>query len=577
MRGTTGLNQPPAMRHTMRAAGSPARMICLLALIVLFPAASFAQKSPHGKIGIVCADCHTTTSWKMSADAKFDHASTGFTLAGQHKFLECRSCHAGLRFEGTKKECLTCHTDVHNGELGLECIRCHTLSSWVVADMRQKHQETRFPLVGRHLSAECESCHNDATPRRYASTSPECVSCHREDYAATLEPSHAVEGFTIECATCHKVTSAVWKGSFDHNLTAFPLTGAHKALICSECHVGNTFGKLPTECVSCHDDDYRAVLSPNHLSGGFSTACLSCHTTVAWKPATFDHNATRFALTGKHVTTPCEDCHVNGNYQLTYTDCYQCHQPDYAGALNPNHAAGAFDHNCSTCHTTTAWQPASFDHNKTRFALTGKHTTTPCADCHVNDNYQLTYTDCYQCHQPDYAGALNPNHVAGAYDHNCATCHTTAGWSPASFNHNTTRFALTGKHTATPCADCHTNGNYQLTYTDCYQCHQPDYVAVTDPNHVVPNFGHDCTPCHTTTAWLPSTFNHDGQYFRIYSGRHNGQWPSCATCHDAPADYKVFTCISCHEHNQADTDGHHGGVRNYIYSRTSCYTCHRNV
>ena len=476
----------------------------LILILALSPRDARAQQSPHGDLDIACTVCHGTDSWKMRDDASFDHASTGFTLAGQHKFLECRSCHAGLRFEGTKRECLTCHTDVHNGELGAQCMRCHTLSSWVVADMRQKHQETRFPLVGRHLSAECESCHNDATPRRFASTSPECISCHRGDYAATTEPSHTVEGISIECANCHRVTSAAWKGSFDHNLTAFPLTGAHKALICSECHIGNRFTKLPTECVSCHDDDFRAVLSPNHVAAGFSTACLSCHTTVAWKPATFDHNATRFALTGKHVTTPCEDCHVNGNYALTYTDCYQCHQQDYAGALNPDHPAGAFDHNC-------------------------------------------------------------------------VTCHTTAGWSPASFDHSTTRFALTGKHTTTPCTDCHTGGNYRLTYTDCYQCHQPEYVAVTDPNHVVPNFGHDCTPCHTTSAWLPSTFDHDGLYFRIYSGRHAGRWPSCATCHDAPADYKAFTCITCHEHNQQETDGRHGGVRDYLYTPTSCYNCHKRV
>jgi hypothetical protein len=480
------------------------KLFLLPALILLGAALCAGQQSPHGDLSIPCQDCHTTTSWQMRADAKFDHASTGFPLVGQHRFLECTSCHAALVFAGTKKNCLTCHTDIHNSELGQDCMRCHTMTSWTVPDMRQKHQQTRFPLVGRHLDADCESCHENATPRRFASTSTECISCHRTEYMATMEPSHAAEGFPVDCANCHKVTSPVWKGSFDHDVTSFPLTGAHKAVACSECHTGNRFGKLPTDCYSCHQTDFMTVASPNHAAGGFSHACLSCHTTAAWKPATFDHNSTGFPLTGKHATTPCEDCHTNGNYQLAYANCYQCHQADYTSAVNPDHQAGG-------------------------------------------------------------------------YDHNCLLCHSTAGWTPATFDHSSTRFALTGKHATTPCADCHTGGNYQLSYTDCYQCHQTDFASVTDPNHVAANFGHDCTPCHTTTAWLPSTFDHDGQYFRIYSGRHRGTWPGCATCHDAPADYAVFTCISCHEHDQGNTDGHHSGVGNYIYSRVSCYSCHRNV
>lgn len=482
-----------------------ARLAALLLIQALLTAGvALAQQSPHGKLDVACLECHSTDSWKMRADAKFDHASTGFALAGQHKFLQCRSCHADLAFSGTTPGCATCHTDVHNGELGRECLRCHTMTSWVVADMRQKHQETRFPLVGRHLLADCESCHGAATPRRFASTSPECISCHRQDYAATLEPSHGVEGFSVECAACHRVTSAQWKGSFDHSLTAFPLTGAHRALICSECHAGNRLGKLPTACVSCHEDDYLAALLPSHVSGQFSRECLACHTTAAWAPATFDHAATRFALTGKHAIAACEDCHVNGNYALTYSNCYQCHQADFASTVNPDHAGSGFSQDCAACHSTN-------------------------------------------------------------------------GWSPAAFNHATTNFALTGAHATAACASCHVGGNYQITYSDCYQCHQDDYAAPSDPNHVIGNFGHDCTPCHTTTTWSPSTFNHDAQYFRIYSGKHAGKWPGCSTCHDAPADYKVFTCIPCHEHSAAEAAGHHGSVPDYTYSRTSCYDCHRGA
>jgi hypothetical protein len=111
-------------------------------------------------------------------------------------------------------------------------------------------------------------------------------------------------------------------------------------------------------------------------------------------------------------------------------------------------------------------------------------------------------------------------------------------------------------------------------YTDCYECHGPDYQIPSDPNHVLLQFSHDCTPCHTATAWLPSTFDHDGQYFRIYSGAHQGKWSSCSECHPSAGNYAEFTCISCHKHNQPDMDAKHSEVQGYVYSSPACYDCH---
>ena len=172
---------------------------------------------------------------------------------------------------------------------------------------------------------------------------------------------------------------------------------------------------------------------------------------------------------------------------------------------------------------------------------------------------------------------MNPNHVAGNFPHDCLQCHTTTAWRPATFDHNTTRFPMTGVHTSAQCQSCHVNGNYQLAYNDCYQCHQAQYQQATNLNHVTLLFSHDCTPCHTTSTWLPSTFNHDQQYFRIYSGKHSGKWTSCTACHPTLGNYPDFTCLSCHKHNQLDTDSKHLNVRGYVYSSPACYSCHRGV
>jgi nitrate/TMAO reductase-like tetraheme cytochrome c subunit len=262
---------------------------------------------------------------------------------------------------------------------------------------------------------------------------------------------------------------------------------------------------------------------------------------------------------------------------LTFTDCYQCHQSDFTGATNPNHVTGGYSHDCTSCHSQSSWDGASFNHSTTRFPLVGAHANKQCVTCHTGGNYQLSFTDCYQCHQSDFTGASNPNHVANGYSHDCTQCHSQTTWDGATFDHATTRFPLTGAHTTSTCVSCHTGGNYQLTFTDCYACHQSDFALPTNPNHIASAFGHDCTPCHTTSVWKPSTFNHDQQYFKINSGRHRQEWTLCSDCHQSAGNYTQFTCISCHEHNQTSTDRDHQGVRNYLYSSPSCYSCHRNV
>jgi uncharacterized paraquat-inducible protein A len=81
--------------------------------------------------------------------------------------------------------------------------------------------------------------------------------------------------------------------------------------------------------------------------------------------------------------------------------------------------------------------------------------------------------------------------------------------------------------------------------------------------------------CHTAVTWSGATFDHDGPYFPIYSGKHRGEWDTCSDCHTIPADYAEFTCIACHEHsNQQEVNSDHQGVSGYHYDAHSCYTCH---
>jgi nitrate/TMAO reductase-like tetraheme cytochrome c subunit len=428
-------------------------------------------------------------------------------------------------------------------------------------------------LTGAHVSTQCASCHVN---NNYQLVYTDCYQCHATDFTGATNPNHLTGNFSHDCTQCHSTT--LWQpATFNHASTPFPLTGAHLTATCQSCHVNGNYQLHYTDCYQCHATDFAGATNPNHVTGNFSHDCTQCHSTTLWQPATFNHASTPFPLTGAHLTATCQSCHVNGNYQLHYTDCYACHQTQFAQPTNPNHVLGNFGHNCTPCHTTSVWRPSTFSHNNTPFPLTGAHQAVACNSCHVNNQYQNIPTACYDCHMADFNGTTNPNHVTGNFSHDCTQCHNTAGWSPATFNHAQTLFPLTGAHTSVQCQTCHVNGNYQLHYTDCYQCHQSDYAGVANPNHVTQAFSHNCTPCHSTSVWTPNTMSHDSRWFRIYTGEHRGRWSQCTQCHPVPGNLPNFSCMTGNCHPQAQTNSEHNGRPGYVYQASACYSCHRNV
>lgn len=532
---------------------------------------------PHstGQFSHDCLTCHTVLAWNP---AVFDHNKTNFQLLGAHVTAECSSCHVNGQFKGLSKECYPCHqtqfakalTPNHTtGQFSHLCTECHTTTVWKPSTF--DHNKTNYKLTGAHIAEECQSCHKNG---QFKGTPSDCYTCHQTDFAKSTAPNHTLAQFSHDCTTCH--TTVTWKPStFNHSTTNFPLTGAHVAQNCESCHKNGQFKGTASDCYTCHQTDFNTTTTPNHALAQFSHDCLSCHSTTAWKPSTFNHSTTNFPLTGAHVAQNCESCHKNGQYKGTAADCYACHQADFNKTTAPNHALAQFSFDCMSCHNTTAWKPSTFNHSNTSFPLTGAHITTDCLFCHKNGQYKGTASDCYSCHQTDFAGVTDPNHVSGNFDHNCTLCHSTAAWSPATFDHNKSNFPLTGAHTTVLCSSCHVGGKYAGTSTDCFSCHQKDYTATTNPAHATANYPTTCTSCHTTNAWKPSTFNHT-PFFPIGSGdKHRpGRWNFCSDCHTNPSNFKVFSCLTCHEHNQTDMDKKHQGRNGYSYDSNACYRCH---
>lgn len=527
-------------------------------------------RSPHGPLNMPCTNCHTSLGWKpIRGVPEFNHNQTKFPLRGMHQGVMCTQCHTKPVFSNVGTQCAECHADIHRGKMGARCEQCHSVNGWNVSVRAIQNHNNRFPLMGAHAALACDTCHKNGALSNYTTMSTECYSCHAQDFQKTTGPSHISAGFSTTCQECHDMNT--WFSvKFDHlKFTGFALTGMHATLECTQCHIGGRFKGTPANCVGCHLPDYQKTSNPNHVALGMPQTCQTCHTTAAWQPATFDHNLVGFPLTGAHTILQCNQCHTNGNFNLTTKACVSCHLKDYQNTNDPNHVQKGFPQTCEVCHSTAAWMPAQFNHAASGFPLTGAHAALQCSQCHINNNYNLTSTACVSCHLKDFQGTTNPNHISAGFPQQCQVCHSTTAWIPASFNHNNTPFPLTGAHVTVPCASCHVNNNYTTLPTDCYSCHKADYNGTTNPNHVAAGFPTTCTTCHNTTAWIPANFNHT--YFPMNHGGANGV---CATCHTNPNNYAVFTCTNCH--TKPNTDQEHQGVGGYVYNSINCYQCHQN-
>jgi len=435
--------------------------------------------------------------------------------------------------------------------------------------------------MGAHATVDCDACHKGGATSQFQTLSTDCYSCHSSDFKSATSPNHVSGGFSTNCTSCHGVDTWL-NAKFDHSAAGFPLTGGHAVppRQCADCHINNNFNLVSTACVSCHLKDYQSTANPNHVAAGFPQTCAQCHNTTSWSNASFNHNMTNFPLTGMHTVPPrqCIDCHVANNYNLTTNTCVSCHLKDYQGTTNPNHVSSNFPQGCEQCHNTSSWLNATFNHNSTGFPLTGSHLVPPrqCSDCHANNNYNLTSTACYSCHQTDYKNAVSPiNHVAVAFPTTCETCHDTVQWSNGTFNHTSTGFQLTGAHLVPPraCADCHINNNYSLNSTLCYSCHQKEYAGTNDPAHQAAGFPTTCELCHDTTAWTDSTFNHNNTAFPL-TGAHKVPPAHCSDCH-MNGNYTTLptACVGCHQtdYNNSTNPGHAAQPE---FFPTTCQNCH---
>jgi hypothetical protein len=358
-----------------------------------------------GTFGTKCEDCHTDRQWK---EITFDHdRKTKYPLLGKHRVTKCVSCHKGdLYKDKLKTDCNSCHQkdDKHKGKFGPKCESCHIERSWKEIPF-DHDKKTKFPLTGKHKDVKCSDCHKGDLYKDKLQM--DCLSCHKKD------DKHK-GNFGAKCDECHVDRS--WKEIlFDHDKkTKYPLLGKHRVTKCVSCHKGDLYKeKLKTNCFSCHEKDDKH-------KGEEGNKCGTCHHEDSWKKVEFDHRISRFPLTGKHMVTECKKCHATVVFKEAKSDCYSCHKKEDVHKRTQGNG-------CEICHNTRDWKSWDFDHDKTHFKLTGKHSKIKCIECHftpVNKKIALAPT-CFTCHEKD-------DKHDGAFGQQCDRCHIGSSWTKIS-------------------------------------------------------------------------------------------------------------------------------------------------
>lgn len=292
-----------------------------------------------------------------------------------------------------------------------------------------------------------------------------------------------------------------------------------------------------------------------------------------------------FPLEGGHANLDCVDCHEQGAYADTPTNCSYCHT--YAinprllddlfasrflssGVNNPQAYPGwmpseqlypgHFPGECSDCHINESWQPFEFDHEG----------VVECGSCHLEDIPDSSVAgdfpqpddgldglvsadvlpvsdrpfDVFTAAQlvsetpfPEPSINLPANHFSGE----CDRCHSDVNtWEEISFEHR-------GLH---ECASCHEldvpPDHYQ---GECLNCHNDtDDWGVFEMDHsglrncqschrIADHYSGQCSSCHNTASWISANFNHSN-------------YTDCRSCHTRPVNHNAGQCNRCH--NTAD-------------------------
>lgn len=189
--------------------------------------------------------------------------------------------------------------------------------------------------------------------------------------------------------------------------------------------------------------------------------------------------------------------HATPGHRTIAGDCFACHLPFRGTPATRCTSCHAFDRAASV-KANGKIQPGNALH-----ALHREFSRIDCANCHVGHlthgaknatpcfDHTMMRTEtrraCSTCHRPPQ-DSLHPS-----LGSQCAECHATGTWTPATFDHRKF-FSIEPPHDAA-CSTCHRSTDFKRY--SCMNCHahSPARIARKHAEEGIRNLNH-CVRCH---------------------------------------------------------------------------------
>jgi len=301
--------------------------------------------------------------------------------------------------------CSTCHTTA--GNYAVYTSNLTTLHGQVASTCSTCHADGKGPFAGAPGFAIVQmSTRGRHIPITDAGVAVECSGCHKTvtTFTGTIM-SHMAIGDTgtsntgNACDACHEsgfqneffgITINFTRPGAGHHLCGAPGTPtAPNTTVCA------TNGG--SDCITgCHQhNNIPATYKAKPPAPRAVTPTTGTAATTAKAPAAGSGTAAT-------ATTPGITPIMKFDHSSVRARCATCHDGLKATGKPTTHVAASVD--CDTCHTTSAWRPAAFDHRST---IAG---------------------GCASCHNAVQAVGKPANHVATTLS--CDSCHYVLAWSP---------------------------------------------------------------------------------------------------------------------------------------------------
>jgi hypothetical protein len=223
------------------------------------------------------------TGQSILSPGPLNAVASNITLGGvrSHAEISCGGCHAPPWGSDTMADrCLSCHKDVasqiqagtglHGTTLTVgntvTCTGgCHSEHNGATTSLSNfDHNQTNFPLTGRHLTVACQLCHTNGV---YTGTPTTCFACHQKDDAHS-----GVYG--QDCGSCHNTGG--WSPATFNGTHTFPMNhGTGRTSPCVTCHPA---GLQTYSCYGCHEHTVSNI-QRKHENIANLDDCVSCHPT----------------------------------------------------------------------------------------------------------------------------------------------------------------------------------------------------------------------------------------------------------------------------------------------------------